>query len=123
MLTVNKIDNQRLDIELSGKLDTEDMKTALDQFIELANTIYQGKMLYTIVDFHLPSLGAIIHEFSRLPAMLRIINNFDRAAILTDKVWLQKAAEIEGKLIPGLKIKAFNLNQKTEAEAWLNSDE
>jgi hypothetical protein len=123
MFTVNKIDNQRLDIELNGKLDTEDMKIALDQFIKLAGTIYQGKMLYTIVDFHLPSLGAIIHEFSRIPAMLGIIKNFDRVAVLTDKAWLQKATEIEGKLIPGLEIKAFDLDQRGEAEDWLSNSE
>jgi hypothetical protein len=50
---------------------------------------------------------------------LAVINNFDRAAILTDVLWLQKAAEIEGKLIPGLTIKAFNLDQQADAEAWL----
>ncbi len=123
MFKVNKIDNQRLDIELSGKLEKEDMKVALDQFIKQAETIYQGKMLYRIVDFHLPSLDAIIHEFSRLPEMLSIIGNFERTAVLNDKTWLQKAAEIEAKIIPGLTIKAFSLDQQTEAEAWLDNTE
>ncbi len=47
-------------------------------------------MLYTIADFHLPSFGAIVYEFTRLPSILALINNFDRAAILTDKLWIQK---------------------------------
>jgi len=74
------------------------MKIALDQFIKLAETIYQVNMLYTIVDFHLPSLGAIIHEFSRIPSMLGIIKYFDRVAVLIDKAWLQKAVEIEREI-------------------------
>jgi hypothetical protein len=30
-------------------------------------------------------------------------------------------SEIEGALFPGLEIKAFNIDQKAEAEAWLSS--
>ncbi len=123
MFTVNKINYQRIDIALSGKLDADQMKVGLDQFITLSETISQGKMLYRITDFHLPSFGAIVYEFTRLPSILTVINNFDRAAILTDVLWLQKAAEIEGKLIPGLTIKAFDLEQQTEAEAWLDNPE
>ena len=119
MFTVNKINNQRIDIALSGKLGADDMKVGLDQFIKLSESISLGKMLYTITDFHLPTFGAIVYEFTRLPSMLAVINNFDLAAILTDVLWLQKAAEIEGKLIPGLTIKAFNLDQQADAEAWL----
>jgi len=39
MFTIKKIDDQQLNLELSGKLDTEEMKLALDQFIELADQI------------------------------------------------------------------------------------
>jgi hypothetical protein len=122
MFTIKKVDDQQLNLELSGKLDTEEMKLALDQFIELADQINQGKMLYRIIDIHLPSLGAIVHKFSRLPSLLGLINNFDRITILSDKLWLQQAAKIEGKLFPGLKIKAFNLDQQNEAQAWLNAN-
>ena len=36
MFTVNKINNQRIDIALSGKLGADDMKVGLDQFIKLS---------------------------------------------------------------------------------------
>ena len=77
-------------------------------------------MLYEIIDFHLPSLGAIAIEFSRLPAMFGLIKKFDRVAVLTDKTWLKKASELEGVLIPNLEIKAFSREQREEAEAWLS---
>ena len=109
----------RLDIELSGKLDTEEMKTALDELVRQSAKIENGKMLYEIVDFHLPSLGAMAIELSRLPAMLGLMKKFKRAAVLSDKTWLKKLSEIEGALFPGLEIKAFDRNKKAEAEAWL----
>ncbi len=59
----------RLDIEMSGKLNAEDMKIALDELVSKSKNIENGKMLYEVIDFHLPSLGAIRIEFSRLPEM------------------------------------------------------
>jgi hypothetical protein len=109
----------RLDIKLTGKIDSESMRTALDELIDKSENITNGKMLYIIHDFKLPTLGAIGIEFSRLPSMFHFIKKFDRAAVLTDKNWLKKASEFEGALIPGLEIKAFNLDQQKEAEAWL----
>ena len=117
---VNK-GTDRLDIELSGKLNADDMKIALDELVKKSGKIKNGKMLYDVIDFHLPSLGAITIEFSRLPAMLGLIKKFDRAAVLTDKSWIKKVSEIEGALVPGLEIKAFDREQKEEAEAWLSS--
>jgi len=111
----------RLDIELSGKLNTEEMKVALDELVSKSKNIENGKMLYEVIDFHLPSLGAIAVEFSRLPVMFGLMKRFDHAAVLTDKTWLKKVSEFEGTLFPGLEIKAFNRDQKEEAEAWLSS--
>ena len=111
----------RLDIELSGKLNSEDMKIALDELVSKSSDVENGKMLYEIIDFNLPSLGAIAIEFSRLPAMLGLMKKFDRAAVLTDETWLKTVSELEGLFFPGLEIKAFDRDQKTEAEAWLSS--
>ena len=111
----------RLDIEMSGKLNSEDMKIALDELLSKSKNIANGKMLYEVIDFHFPALGAIVVEFSRLPAMLGLMKKFDRAAVLTDKAWLKKVSEFEGALYPGLEIKAFSRDQKAEAEAWLSS--
>ncbi len=111
----------RLDIVLSGKLNAEEMRTALDELVRNSKNIKKGKILYDVIDFHVPSLDAIAIEFSRLPSMLGLLKKFNRAAILTDKTWLKKVSELEGVLIPGLEIKAFNRDQKVEAEAWLSS--
>ena len=121
MFKVTPNGTNRLDIELSGKLDTDEMKTALDELASKSENIKNGKMLYDVIDFHFPSLGAIVIEFSRLPSMFGLIRKFDRAAVLTDKTWLKKVSEFEGSLVPGLEIKAFNRDQKAEAEAWLLS--
>ena len=121
MFKVIETGTNRLDIEMSGKLDAESMKVALDELVSKSENIENGRMLYVIIDFQLPTLSAIGVEFSRLPSMFGLIKKFDRAAILTDKTWLKKASEFEGALFPGLEIRAFNIEQKAEADAWLSS--
>lgn len=63
MFKVMKNGTNRLDIEMSGKLDAESMKVALDELVSESENIQNGKMLYTIADFQLPALSAIGIEF------------------------------------------------------------
>ncbi|MFV1976334.1 MAG: STAS/SEC14 domain-containing protein [Candidatus Scalindua sp.] len=121
MFKVIKNGTNRLDIEMSGKLNAESMKVALDELVNKSEGIKNGKILYVIIDFQLPTLSAIGIEFSRLPSMFGLMKKFNRAAVLTDKTWLKNVSEFEGALFPGLEIKAFNLDQKDEAETWLSS--
>jgi hypothetical protein len=122
MFKVTANGDNRLDIDMSGKLDVASMKVALDELVSKSEHIVNGRMLYVIRDFQLPTLGAIGIEFSRLPSMLGLMKRFDRAAVLTDKSWLKKASEFEGTLFPGLEIKAFNIAEKAQAEAWLSAE-
>ncbi len=81
-----------------------------------------GRMLYRITDFAMPTFGAFAVEFERLPKLFALVGRFDRCAVLTDTAWLRTAAEIEGALIPGLEVKAFDLGRAEAAEAWLNEN-
>ena len=81
MFKVKQNGMNRLDIEMSGKLGSEEMKIALDELISKSKKIENGKMLFEIIAFHLPSLGAIGIEFSRLPSLFGLIRKFDRAAV------------------------------------------
>ncbi len=121
MFTVTKKSDTRVDIALSGKLDADEMATALDQLIKLSEGVENGQMLYTITDFAMPSLGAFGVEFARLPKLFGMVSKFDRCAVLSDAGWIRTAAEIEGALLPGLTIKSFELDATEAAETWLAS--
>jgi hypothetical protein len=121
MFKVIQNGTNRLDLEMSGKLDAEEIRIAIDELVSKSENIENGKMLYDVIDFRLPSLGAIAIEFSVLPTVFGLLKKFDRTAVLTDKAWLKKLSELEGILYPGLKIKSFSRDQRAEAEAWLES--
>lgn len=123
MFSVTPNGPNRIDIEFSGKLDSEQMKTALDELVSKAKGIENGRMLYRVGDFALPTVAAMAIEFWRLPAMLGLFRKFDRCAVLADQTWLKMISEIEGALIPGLEIKGFDLENEAAAEAWLSQGE
>jgi len=120
MFTVERNGANRLDIQMSGSLNKPEMEKALDELVEKSRDIKNGQMLDDVVDFHLPTLEAIFVEFSRLPTMFGWLKKFSRAAVLTDKTWLKKISELEGALIPGLEIKAFDRDRRRTADAWLS---
>lgn len=123
MIEIKRIDENRLDIVMSGRLDSDGMRDALDELVEKSEGISNGRMLYDVVDYQLPTLRAITIEFARLPRMLGLIRQFSKAAVLTDKSWLKTISELEGKLIPGLQIRAFEREERTTAERWLEGEE
>jgi hypothetical protein len=119
MLKITKSAANRVDIELDGTLDAETMRVALDDLIAKSEGIAKGRMLYTVTDFSLPTLGALGVELQRLPKLFALLGKFERCAVLSDAAWLRTAAEIEGAVIPGIAIKSFELDEAAAAEAWL----
>lgn len=120
MLKITKVAPDRIDIDLQGNIDAVEMATSLDRLVAEAAEITNGKMLYRISDFEMPSLGALAVEFSRLPSLLGLLHSFDRCAVLCDAQWLRKIAELEGAILPGLDIKAFPFDADKKAVDWLD---
>ena len=121
MFQVTRNGENRIDVDIAGKFDSEEMLIAVNQLIEHSAGIQHGRILYRIGEFEFPTLGAIAVELSRLPQLFRFIRQFDRIAVVAGQEWLRKASELEGALIPGLKVKAFDPTEKAEAETWLES--
>jgi len=119
MLKITKPSANRVDIELSGTLDADTMRAGLDDLIAKSEGVTKGRMLYTVTDFSLPTLGALGVELHRLPKLFALLGKFERCAVLSDAGWLRTAAEIEGAVIPGIAIKSFELHETEAAEAWL----
>lgn len=121
MLKITKPSPNRVDIELDGEINSDQMRSALDKLIDASDGVRNGLLLYRITDFELPTVGAIAVEFSRLPKLFGLLGKFDRCAVLSDSAWIRTTAEIEGALFPGIKIKSFELSRREAAERWLSS--
>ena len=119
MLKIDKTGTNRVDISLSGQIDAEEMEQGLDALIAESEGVTEGRMLYTITDFAMPTLGALGVEMRKMPALFGLLGKYDKCAVVTNVGWLRNAAVFEGWLIPGFVIKTFAMAEKDAAEAWL----
>lgn len=119
MLSVTKPSDNRINLDLKGEIDADEMRRGLDQLLDLSKDMRGGQMYYTITEFAIPTFGALMVEMGRIPQMFSLLGRFDKCAVLTDAGWLRTAAEIEGALFPGIEIKGFELDDASGAEDWL----
>ncbi|MEH6532464.1 STAS/SEC14 domain-containing protein [Photobacterium frigidiphilum] len=119
MFEITQCGDNRIDMSFGGKLDSEEMKALLDEFVDKTKDVENGTMLYTIHDFDFPTLSAIGEELTRLPELFRHTRKFKKVAVLAEQQWIRKVSELEGMLFPGLDIKGFPPNDTENAEAWL----
>ncbi|PQJ27251.1 STAS/SEC14 domain-containing protein [Rubritalea profundi] len=119
MFSLKITGKNRVDMEFSGKIDSAGMRQVLDEFEDKLEGMDNVRMLYRIENFQMPTFGAMMVKMGELPSLLKLMKRFDKIAILADKTWIQKVADLEGCLFPGLDIKGFDLDRGDDAEAWL----
>lgn len=59
--------------------------------------------------------------FKDLKFGLKNWDRFDKEAVVTEKKWVQKFADIGGKIFSDIEVKAFSLDEKEQAKAWIQS--
>ena len=119
MFSLKITGKNRVDMEFSGKIYSAGMHQVLDEFEDKLEGMDNVRMLYRIENFQMPTFGAMMVKMGELPSLLKLMKRFDKIAILADKTWIQKVADLEGCLFPGLDIKGFDLDRGDDAEAWL----
>ena len=122
MLDIHVKEPGIIQIELNGEIDAAGMESGLNKLLELCEDLDNGKLFYQITDFKMPTLAALGVEFMMMPKLFRLISKVDKAAVLTDEHWIKTASVIEGALIPGLEIKAFDLGEDDAAMEYLKAD-
>lgn len=121
MFKIEKIDENSLNLELNGKLDRDEMQSSLDEFEEKAKDIKEGTILYDVIDFDFMTMTKTFVEIAKDPRMFKLMKNFKKVAVLTDKFWLKNLAMLESAIYPGVNVKAFNRSQKAHAIEWLEN--
>ena len=75
MFKVIQKGTNRLDLEMSGKLDAKEVKIALDELVSKSENIENGKMLYDVIDFRLPSPRSLSAKYCTGRAQNLIFDN------------------------------------------------
>ncbi len=102
---------------LSGKVTKEDMSVVLStakQKIERYGDIVIFKQINS---FEGVEIAAIVEEFKYLFDVG--LSNIKKVAILTDKEWLETAANIEAKIFKSIEVRCFSLDEQLQATMFL----
>lgn len=119
MFQVLRVGNDRLEMDVAGRLDSDGMRSGLRSLFTQAQGIQQGQLLIRVGELEMPTAGAIGVELSNLPELFRLTRQFDRCAVISSKDWIRKMGEIEGAVIPGLEVRSFRPEREADALAWL----
>ena len=121
MYTLEKPAPDQITLKLTNGLDADEMNALLDEFLAHAEGLTNGKMLYIIEDFEMPSLGAIGVEMKRLPKLYSLIGKFSRCAVVSDQGWIDTVAKAQGAVFRNLDIETFKSHETSVAQTWLDT--
>ncbi len=119
MFQVMRSGTGRLELDVSGKLDSDGMRRGLRELFTQAHGVQHGQLLIRVGDIDLPTPGAIAVELSYLPQLLRLVRQFDRCAVISGREWIRRMGEIEGAMLPGMEVRSFRPEREADALAWL----
>ena len=122
MFTVTGVSDNRIDLNIQGKITGPEMASGLTELLALSDDFENGVMLYRIEGFKWPTFNALMAEAIRIPKLFGLLKRFGKIAVISDKAWVRRAAAIEGAVIPKMKIKTFKPEKADAAEAWLAGD-
>ena len=67
-------------------------------------------------------LSAVNKQFRQIGDVLRRAPMLEKCAVVTDSAFVRNTAKVEGAVIPGLEIRAFDTDESDPADAWLKGE-
>lgn len=106
---------------VSGKVTAEDVELAwasIDAALDEGETI---GLYAEIVDLGSFTLDGLVKDLAMGLKQIGEWGRFARYAVVSDARWLRAVADVEGKLLPGIEIRTYTLDEKDAAMAWLTA--
>jgi hypothetical protein len=116
---INGIPKDILGIVISGKTTKEDYDQ-LNPLLEKHKMEHGTIKFFVEIDELNYTAKAMWADFK---TGLHYWRDIKSVAIVTDKEWLEKSIEAFGAIIPGMKTKGFELDERQEALQWLKNQE
>lgn len=117
-----KLNNNIAFMSVNGTMSKDSLDEGLSWMDQVAETEESFNICVNIDTENFDDLSAAREEFIRVGRVLRHAATAEKCAILSDSAFLRNSAKIEGAVIPGLEINAFDLNEATTAEKWLKDE-
>ncbi len=106
---------------VSGKVTADDIEQAwasIDAALDEGETI---GLYAEIVDLGGVTLDGLVKDLALGLKAIGEWRRLARYAVVSDARWLRTLATVEGKLLPGIEIRTYPMEEQAEAMAWLTA--
>ena len=117
-----ELNNNIAFMSVKGTMSQTALENGLDWMNQVSEANDNFNICIDIASDNFDDLSAARAEFLRVGRVLRHAPTADKCAVLTDSAFLKNSAKVEGAVIPGLEINAFDLDASKVAEKWLNDE-
>ena len=104
---------------MSGKITEEDMSLVLSDAKKKIEQHGNIVLLERIDSFEGIELSAIVEEFEYVFKVG--ISNIKKAAVITDKKWIEMIVNIEGRIFKNIEMKCFSIDEQELAIEFLRN--
>jgi hypothetical protein len=119
MLEVLDLGPHVLAYRVEGKIDRQDIERVFAELDRMLATESKLRVYAEVQSFSGITLDALWQDIRLGIQRLNVIPRIEKAALVTDTGWLRKAATVEDKILRGLELRTFSLDEAVEAQAWL----
>lgn len=117
-----ELNNNIAFMSIKGTMSQTALESGLDWMDQVSEANDNFNICVDIASNNFDDLSAARTEFLRVGRVLRHAPTAEKCAVLTDSAFLKNSAKVEGAVIPGLEINAFDLEEGSVAEKWLNDE-
>ena len=104
---------------VGGKITEDEMTSVLSALKEKIETYGKVFIYQEIESFGGVEFDAIVEKFKFFSDVG--ISNISRIAVVTDKKWMHKIIDLEGRFFKKIDLKAFSIDEKDKAIEFLKS--
>lgn len=109
-------------LKIAHKITGDDLDTVMDRLDDALAT--QDKV-HIFVETHAIddiAVGGMASYMMRAMPLLGKLDRFGRVAVVADQSWVRIAAKIESAILPHIRYRTFEPEQRDRAFAWVTGD-
>ena len=119
------LDDTIVQMSVNGPMTSETVQSSFDWIKTVQTASATNDNLQICVEMqadNFSDLSEASQQFRRVGEVLRRAHDIERCALITDSTWIRNSAKVEGAVIPGLELMAFDTEDAGTAKKWLRDE-
>ena len=104
-------------LRVQGKITRDDIVPVIELMEEKLAGHDKLRLYAEVTAFQGISLEALVRD---ILFSVKNARRFERMALVSDTGWLKKIADVEARLLPGIDVQTFSLEQADQARDWVS---